>query len=52
LSTIKNVDRVYVMAGGRIVEQGSHQELLELNGEFARLYNLQFSKEPASLKLG
>jgi ATP-binding cassette, subfamily B, bacterial MsbA len=52
LSTIKNVDRVYVMAGGRIVEQGSHQKLLELNGEFARLYNLQFSKEPASLKLG
>ena len=50
LSTIQNVDRVYVMAHGRIVEQGSHAELLELNGEFARLYNLQFSKEPGNVK--
>ncbi|MGC8604082.1 MAG: ATP-binding cassette domain-containing protein, partial [Desulfomonilaceae bacterium] len=43
LSTIHNVDRIYVMAQGRIVEQGSHSELLRMNGEFARLYNLQFS---------
>jgi subfamily B ATP-binding cassette protein MsbA len=43
LSTIQNVDRIYVMAQGRIVEHGSHNELLELNGEFARLYNMQFS---------
>lgn len=50
LSTIQNVNRVYVMAQGRIVEQGSHAELLELNGEFARLYNLQFSKEPGNVK--
>jgi len=50
LSTIQNVNRVYVMAQGRIVEQGSHAELLELNGEFARLYNLQFSKELGNVK--
>ena len=50
LSTIQNVNRVYVMAQGRIVEQGSPAELLELNGEFARLYNLQFSKEPGNVK--
>jgi subfamily B ATP-binding cassette protein MsbA len=50
LSTIQNVNRVYVMAQGRIVEQGSHAELLKLNGEFARLYNLQFSKEPGNVK--
>jgi subfamily B ATP-binding cassette protein MsbA len=50
LSTIQNVNRVYVMAQGRIVEQGSPAELLELNGEFARLYNLQFSKEPGNIK--
>ncbi|MCL5125830.1 MAG: ABC transporter ATP-binding protein/permease [Deltaproteobacteria bacterium] len=43
LSTIQNVDRIYVMSQGRIVEQGAHGELLALNGEFARLYNLQFS---------
>ncbi len=44
LSTIQNVDRIYVMAQGRVVEQGSQNELLALNGEFARLYNLQFSR--------
>lgn len=43
LSTIKNVDRIYVMSHGTIVEQGSHDELLALNGEFARLYHLQFA---------
>jgi len=43
LSTIQNVDRIYVMAQGRVVEQGSHSELLASNGEFARLYNLQFA---------
>ncbi len=48
LSTIQNVDRIYVMAQGRIVEQGSHSELLSLNGEFARLYNLQFSNRDIS----
>lgn len=45
LSTIQNVDRVYVVVHGRIVEQGSPKVLLELNGEFARLYNLQFSNK-------
>ena len=43
LSTIRNADRIYVMTKGRIVEQGTHDELLSSNGEFARLYNLQFS---------
>ncbi len=43
LSTIKNVDRIYVMSHGTIVEQGSHDELLALNGEFARLYHMQFA---------
>jgi ATP-binding cassette, subfamily B, bacterial MsbA len=43
LSTIKNVDRIYVMSRGTIVEQGSHDELLALNGEFARLYHMQFA---------
>jgi len=46
LSTIENADMILVMAQGRIVEQGSHQELLARNGAYARLYQLQF-KEPA-----
>lgn len=43
LSTIRNVDRIYVLARGRIVEEGAHDELLQRSGEFARLYNLQFA---------
>jgi ATP-binding cassette, subfamily B, bacterial MsbA len=42
LSTIKNVDRIYVLAGGKVTEQGSHDELLARGGEFARLYRMQF----------
>jgi subfamily B ATP-binding cassette protein MsbA len=44
LSTIRNVDRIYVLADGRVVEQGSHDELLALNGHFARLYHMQFAQ--------
>lgn len=44
LSTIRNVDRIYVLARGQIVEQGPHDELLQQDGEFARLYNLQFAR--------
>lgn len=43
LSTIRNVDRIYVLVNGAVTEQGSHDELLARNGEFARLYYLQFS---------
>ena len=43
LSTIKNADRILVVNGGKIVESGSHQELLEKDGQYARLYNLQFT---------
>lgn len=45
LSTIRNVDRIYVLVGGLVAEQGSHDELLSANGEFARLYNLQFARD-------
>jgi len=45
LSTIRNVDRIYVMVDGRIAEEGSHDELIRLDGEFARLYSLQFGQE-------
>lgn len=42
LSTIKNADLILVMKDGNIVEQGSHDELLNKNGFYAELYNSQF----------
>ncbi len=42
LSTIENADRIAVMEQGRIVEIGSHAQLLAHNGAYARLYHLQF----------
>ena len=42
LSTIKNADLILVMNDGNIVEQGSHDELLEKDGFYAELYNSQF----------
>ena len=42
LSTIKNSDKILVMRDGDIVESGTHEELLSLNGFYARLYNSQF----------
>lgn len=45
LSTIKNADLILVMDHGDIVEQGNHEELLEKNGFYAKLYNSQFEIE-------
>ena len=44
LSTIRNADSIVVMDGGRIVEQGSHAELLQREGFYYRLYNSQFTE--------
>ena len=45
LSTIENADQVIVLSKGKIVEQGSHAELLVKNGVYARLYRTQFGED-------
>ena len=45
LSTIKNADLILVMKDGNIVEQGTHDSLMEENGFYASLYNSQFALE-------
>ena len=42
LSTVKNADRIAVISEGKVTELGNHEELMALNGEYARLYELQF----------
>ncbi|OUS15708.1 ABC transporter permease [Rhodospirillales bacterium 47_12_T64] len=45
LSTVIDADIIYVMDHGRIIEQGSHSELVEKGGTYAKLYALQFAEE-------
>ncbi len=47
LSTIRNVDRIIVLHKGRIVEEGSHEQLLTRNGYYKRLYELQYAEVPS-----
>ena len=45
LATVLRADVIFVIDEGRVVEQGTHQELLELGGHYSRLYELQFRGE-------
>jgi len=49
LSTILDVDRILVLRAGRIVEQGSHRDLLLQEGYYAKLFHLQFSSENGAI---
>lgn len=44
LSTTVNADKIYVMEQGRIIESGSHKELMSKNGTYAEMFNLQAEK--------
>lgn len=46
LSTVMNADRIVVVEAGIIVEEGSHAQLIERDGPYRRLYNLQFRDRP------
>ncbi len=45
LSTIRNADRILVVERGKIIESGSHDELLQLKGRYSKLYNQQSLSE-------
>lgn len=45
LSTVRNADRIIVLSSGEIKEEGTHDELIGIGGEYARLYSMQFRDE-------
>jgi subfamily B ATP-binding cassette protein MsbA len=49
LSTVEYAHRIAVIVKGRIVEMGSHEELLALNGEYHKLYQMQFSNNSTAV---
>ena len=52
LSTIRDADRVLVIDGGRIVEEGNHEELIARRGRYHDLYNAQFVEDAEIRLLG
>ena len=48
LSTVRRADRIIVLNEGRIVEEGSHEELLRSEGLYKRLHDIQFRDYPVT----
>ncbi len=51
LSTIKRANAIAVISEGKIIEQGTHQELMDLNGVYKNLYSLQFRDDASEIKV-
>jgi ATP-binding cassette subfamily B protein len=49
-STVKNADKILMMEHGRIIEQGSHKDLMAIDGKYAELYNMQAKRYLEDLK--
>ena len=50
LSTIKNADLIYAIKGGKVIEQGTHKQLLDLNGYYAGLIRSQLAQDEIEIK--
>jgi subfamily B ATP-binding cassette protein MsbA len=50
LSTVRGADRIIVIVDGRIVEEGKHEDLLALKGEYCKLYNMQFKNDEGKVE--
>ncbi|MGJ4745339.1 ABC transporter ATP-binding protein [Leptospira sp. SA-E8] len=46
LSTVQIADTIFAMEGGKVVESGSHSELIRLDGKYKKLYEMQFAESP------
>lgn len=49
MSTVKNADRIMVLDDGRVIEFGTHKQLLARNGVYRRIYETQFLEDKATL---
>ena len=44
LSTVRDADCIYVLDKGKIIESGTHEELIDLKGQYAKMWNVQFQE--------